>query len=459
MHVFRLWAGALLVAAVGLSGLIAPPSASASSVTALSVLERLRVAADSTASYDRAQFGDWIDADRDGCNTRAEVLIAESITPVQVGSGCSITGGSWLSFVDGASWSNPADLDIDHLVPLAEAWRSGATAWTAAQRVAFANDLDFAPSLVAITDNVNQSKGDRDPARWMPPSTAAHCDYVTEWVLVKYRWQLSVDTAEKTALAGHLAGDCGAAVVTLPASALPAVSTPPAQKQPAQPTASAPLAAADAVYRFWSDTYNGHFYTISRSERDFIIQNYPESVWKYEGVAYGAYSRPQTGTVPLYRFWSATYNGHFYTTSASERDMVMRTYPTEVWQYEGVAFHVFPSGSRQANTLPVSRFWSATYLHHFYTSSESEAAYVSATYPRQIWQYEMVGYRVPSERPTAAPLPVPANPGDTRNCGDFATWDEANAWFTKYLPYYGDVARLDADGNRVPCESLPGAPG
>ena len=84
------------------------------------------------------------------------------------------------------------------MVPLAEAWGSGARSWTARAAQSYANDLGDARSLVAVTDNVNQSKGDQDPAEWMP--TYDKCRYLREWVAVKIRWRLSVDSAEKTAL-------------------------------------------------------------------------------------------------------------------------------------------------------------------------------------------------------------------------------------------------------------------
>lgn len=449
--------------------MIPPPPVHAAELTASLALEELRVESDVTAGYDRALFAHWVDMDGDGCDTRLEVLIEESITPLTVGEGCSLSGGSWLSYYDGVTWTDPSEVDIDHLIPLAEAWRSGAASWSRAQRQDFANDLDFGPALVAVTDNVNQSKSDNDPSSWMPPAPSIHCQYAIEWVLAKYRWRLSVDSAERDALASALSGSCGATAVTLPAVVGPVAATPPVTA----PVAAAPaVGGAAPVYRFWSDTYNGHFYTISRAERDKLILNSPASIWRYEGAVYGAYTQQQPGTVPLYRFWSSTYSGHFYTTSAAERDKVIATYPDQVWQYETVAYYVYPQSTPVSPTLPVSRFWSATYLHHFYTASASEAANVKTSYPSRIWQYETIGFRVPAERPAAAPLPtkpapvapppsttVPANPGDVKNCSDFATWTAANAWFMIYFPRYGDVARLDANGDGVPCESLPGAPG
>lgn len=157
------------------------------------------------AGYDRDLFVHWIDADGDGCDTRREVLIIESLTTVTVSGRCRLSGGSWISPFDGVATNDPADLDIDHLVPLAEAWDSGAHAWTPAQRRDYANDLDLASALVAVTDNLNQQKSDRDPAEWLPPLTAYRCTYVRDWISVKKKWNLSVDSDEANALRRVLA--------------------------------------------------------------------------------------------------------------------------------------------------------------------------------------------------------------------------------------------------------------
>ncbi|WP_425582178.1 HNH endonuclease family protein [Streptosporangium carneum] len=98
-------------------------------------------------------------------------------------------------------------LDVDHLVPLAEAWDSGASTWTAAQRQEYANDLDDPGHLVAVTARSNRSKADKDPSQWLPPYQPARCRYVTEWVAVKLRWALTVDAAERDTLT-ELAGAC-----------------------------------------------------------------------------------------------------------------------------------------------------------------------------------------------------------------------------------------------------------
>ena len=181
------------------------------------LLAELVTASPSTKTYDRSLFVHWIDADGDGCDTRQEVLIAESRVSVEMGSGCTVVSGQWYSWYDGATWTNPSDVDIDHFVPLGEAWRSGADNWAADRRRNFANDLGLDVSLEAVTDNVNQSKGDRDPAEWLPPLSEVNCEYATDWVLVKYRWNLTVDTTERDALNQIITGACASTVVTVPA--------------------------------------------------------------------------------------------------------------------------------------------------------------------------------------------------------------------------------------------------
>ena len=154
----------------------------------------LVITADQIGGYSRNLFKHWIDVDKDGCNTRYEVLIAEAIVKPKVGAGCYLTGGKWRSPYDGKVFTNPTGLDIDHMVPLAEAWRSGAWAWTAAQRMDFANDLEDSRSLLAVTASLNRSKGDRDVAAWLPAK--AQCNYISNWIAVKWRFDLTVDPVE-----------------------------------------------------------------------------------------------------------------------------------------------------------------------------------------------------------------------------------------------------------------------
>ncbi|GAA0583967.1 HNH endonuclease [Kribbella sandramycini] len=200
---------ATVLAALFLGVQLHAAPASAASITANQLLAGLTVRAEHTTGYNRDLFPHWVDADGDSCDTREEILIAESTTSASVGAACKVLSGSWTSWYDGATWTNPSDVDIDHVVALKEAWDSGAHAWTTAKRTRYANDLDYAWSLDAITDNVNASKSDKDPAQWLPPLAATHCSYAIHWLAVKHRWQLSIDTTEKSTLTSLLAGSCG----------------------------------------------------------------------------------------------------------------------------------------------------------------------------------------------------------------------------------------------------------
>ncbi len=196
------WSATLLASITAATlGLVSPAHAASTSQPLRTMIANLPVATEVRTGYSRSLFPLWIDADGDGCNTRYEVLIAEAVTAPSVGSGCSLSGGRWYSYYDAAYWTATADLDIDHVVPLAEAWDSGARSWTTSRRQSYANDLGDYRALAAVTDNVNQAKGDQDPATWMP--TYERCRYVGEWTAVKTRWRLSVDSAEKSALTSY----------------------------------------------------------------------------------------------------------------------------------------------------------------------------------------------------------------------------------------------------------------
>ncbi|RSN71306.1 MULTISPECIES: HNH endonuclease family protein [Actinomadura] len=193
-------AAAVLVAAAPPASAAPPPPPG--ETTARTHLAELTVRAEgSMTGYDREKFPHWIDQG-DSCSTREAVLKRDGEN-VAVGSDCYPTSGSWYSPYDGATWRQPSDIDIDHMVALAEAWRSGASSWTTSRRRTFANDLGSS-QLWAVTDNVNQSKGDQDPAEWTPPRAAFHCMYARSWIDVKWRYGLTVDAAERDALAGLL---------------------------------------------------------------------------------------------------------------------------------------------------------------------------------------------------------------------------------------------------------------
>lgn len=149
------------------------------------------------------------------------------------------------------------------------------------------------------------------------------------------------------------------------------------------------------IYRFWSPENRSHFYTASLAERDHIIATYSESQWTYEGEAYTAFSELTPDRVPLYRFWSPTFRGHFFTTNPDEKDFVIENYPPEIWTYENIAYYVYPEESTAPFTMTVARFWSDQNRHHFYTANADEREHVIATYRPEEWTYEGNNFRVP----------------------------------------------------------------
>ncbi|MFI5978875.1 HNH endonuclease family protein [Streptomyces sp. NPDC051452] len=177
-------------------------------------LAQLPVRGEDRSGYERTKFKDWADADKDGCNTRAEVLKAEAVIAPEQGAKCTLTGGEWYSPYDERYIHGPSGLDIDHLVPLAEAWDSGASTWTAKEREAYANDLGDDRALIAVSATSNRSKAGQDPATWMPPAAGYRCQYATDWIADKTRWGLSVDATEQAAL-GEVLDSCPDVPVTV----------------------------------------------------------------------------------------------------------------------------------------------------------------------------------------------------------------------------------------------------
>jgi hypothetical protein len=164
-------------------------------------LDKLTVAKNgSMRGYSRDRFPHWRDTGKT-CDVRDSVLERDG-TDIKK-RGCNVTGGRWYSVYDGKTLDRDEDVDIDHMVPLAAAWRSGAADWDDQKRGDFANDLDR-PQLIAVSATSNRSKGDQDPSQWKPPRRQAWCTYAVDWIAVKKHWELTVTEAEKTALADML---------------------------------------------------------------------------------------------------------------------------------------------------------------------------------------------------------------------------------------------------------------
>ncbi len=209
----RIMFGFVLVTGLLSFGLSQSVKATTTTPAAL-LLKHLKVSAEHNTGYDRSYFNLWVDANHDGCNTRKEVLLAEAVSQPSETSSCSLSGGTWRSAYDNLIFHNARELDIDHMVPLSEAWQSGAYRWDADTRERYANDLGYSRSLIAVSATTNRAKGDQDPYLWMPPRHAYWCQYIDDWIAIKYRWGLTIDPTEKRDLTAKVKG-CGTKAKTL----------------------------------------------------------------------------------------------------------------------------------------------------------------------------------------------------------------------------------------------------
>lgn len=165
-------------------------------------LDGLKVEAPhSMSGYSRARFPHWIKQYGE-CDTR-EVVLSRDGSNVTQDSMCRATSGSWYSSYDDKTLDSASKVDIDHMVPLANAWRSGADTWTTDRRKAFANDLDN-PQLYAVSASSNRSKGDQSPDQWSPPNQDFWCVYSRSWGHIKNVYGLSVTQPEKDKLVAML---------------------------------------------------------------------------------------------------------------------------------------------------------------------------------------------------------------------------------------------------------------
>ena len=184
-------------------------AADKSFTTVQKAIDSLKVADEVRVGYVRTKFKHWITISRSGqigCDSRKSVIIDEAIIKPTIGKDCALSGGKWLSIYDNTIVTDAGKLDVDHMVPLAEAWDSGASLWTDLQRQQYANDMVDARHLIAVTGSSNRSKSDQDPADWVPTNKAYVCEYIANWVEIKVRWSLNIDSKEKSALISNLKG-------------------------------------------------------------------------------------------------------------------------------------------------------------------------------------------------------------------------------------------------------------
>ena len=179
-----------------------PPTSQPPSNAGTEIPLTIRPIPENIPDYDRGHWRHWVDDDGDCQNARHEVLIAESETPVtfKTADNCQVATGRWTGPYTGQVLTDATQLDVDHVVPLANAHRSGAWDWTRDQKRAYANDLSDPEHLAATTRSANRAKGADGPEDWRPPDESYWCAYAQNWISIKARWDLTATPQEQDTL-------------------------------------------------------------------------------------------------------------------------------------------------------------------------------------------------------------------------------------------------------------------
>ena len=429
---------------------VAPTPISTVISGASTIILRISVAPDRAQTpYDRSEWKHWIDADGDCQNTRHEVLISESPTTVEFKDSdqCEVKEGRWVGPYTGSVFTDPRDLDIDHMVPLSNAHKSGGYAWDQKRKRDYANDLGYTGHLIAVSASANRSKGGKGPDEWRPPDTDYWCQYALDWATIKWEWELTATESEASALSEMLdtcetriyiqttrREDVAEETPTPTATSLPQVA-PPTDK----PTPTSPLPTASPT-----ETPTPHP----------ILTPTPRSV---------DFPKP----LPDHNC------SDFYTWSEAQAFFESQGGPnSDPHQLDrdgdGIACQTLP-GAPSSSVTPEPEDDSETAslspaCSDFGTWNEAQAFYVSHGGPKSDpYGLDMDGNGIPCQSLIGAPTPTPTitptpTPIQDRNCSDFATWSEAQSFYESEGGPASDPHRLDRDGDGVACQSLPGSP-
>ena len=163
-----------------------------------------------TVEYDRSNdYPTWQDWDGDCQNNRHEVLESEHIDddsnhPLVFSSdGCFVNSGKWFDPYDNLYYFSSSEVQIDHVVALFEAHKSGAWSFPASRKLKFANNIDFDDLLIAVGGSSNASKGSSDPSDWMPDNSSYYCEYLDKWLNIKSEFRLGIDSDEKNSIENY----------------------------------------------------------------------------------------------------------------------------------------------------------------------------------------------------------------------------------------------------------------
>ena len=393
--------------------------------------------------YDRDEWRHWTDEDRDCQNARQEVLIAESHVPVsfQTDEKCRVATGSWTGPYTGQQVDDPRDLDVDHVVPLANAHRSGGWSWDRDRKRDYANSLAYDNHLVATISSANRAKGSKGPDDWRPPLEDYWCNYAIDWATIKNQWGLTVTEAEYAALAEMLA-TCETTVLLQPTTgAVPQAPTPTIP--PDLPT--------DLRYDpFGPDRDCGDFDSYQEALAFYLAAGGPdEDPHRLDSNGDGEPCETLPGGPSAQVSPPSSDDGSvrltLYAHSGSqELDLCVNP--------PGTAARYVPSTliSAPANQdcLPLLELPSQQSNSH------------SPSVPGPAYQSTPVPALASANEPAATPVITPATAPlfTDHDCSNFLVWRGAQDFYEAQGGPEDDPHGLDKDGDGVACQSLPGAP-
>ena len=398
--------------------------------------------------YDRGEWRHWTDEDGDCQNARQEVLIAESAVAVtfQSAEECRVSAGQWTGPYTGQVVEDPGSLDVDHMVPLANAHRSGGWAWDRERKREYANSLGYENHLIATTSSANRAKGAKGPDAWRPALEGYWCVYAVDWVTIKYEWGLTVSEAEYVALSEMLA-TCESTVLLQPTQ-----GTAPVPPTPTMP----PSVPVDLRYDpFGPDRDCGEFDSYQEALAFFLAAGGPDSdPHRLDSNGDGQPCETLPGG-PSAESSTGTMHDAFAKIVASSAgsagiETVNCLGPGPPWNGSPSPGNGASAQDCQQAPAPLS----ASDIESFPTPT-------FAAVPTPTAQVAPAVALTPAPSPTPLPSAQPESADEEavdRNCSDFADWEEAQAFFLSEGGPEADSHLLDGDGDGVACQSLPGAP-
>ena len=426
--------------------------------SASTIILRISVAPNSAQTpYDRSEWKHWIDADDDCQNTRHEVLIYESAIAIEFEDRdqCAVATGSWTDPYTGGVFTDPGDLDIDHMVPLVNAHKSGGHSWDPERKRRYANDLTYHGHLIAVSASANRSKGGKGPDEWKPPNTDYWCQYALDWVTIKWEWDLTATESEASALSDMLS-TCETRVFIqterredsqIEQTPRPTVVPPPltALPTPTTPPTETPITVAPT--RTPLPTQNPAPIPVLTPTPSPISVDFPEPLPDHNCSDFYIWSEAQA--------FFESQGGPDSDPHQLDRDG------------DGIACQTLPGapgGSLTPESGDVETASLTLKCSDFNTWEEAQAFFVSRGGPKSDpYGLDMDGNGIPCQSLIGASTPTPTitptpTPIQDRNCSDFDTWQAAQSFFELEGGPGSDPHGLDRDGDGVACQSLPGAP-